>query len=236
MLSLKGLCRCSDTSTSLISFCHFFPMSSFLFFFFFCYEHEYNIFSETVFQLHVKKKLKVKFPIALTKRRFLFVCFLFCFVVVFFCFFVFSPFHPSQTSWQEWSWRKSLSWQNKKMIEGNRHRGFIIISSVGASKCSSGKLHKNTSRSSNAHCAGWPKKMAISFYHSLSPVLAQSTEIWVTKEKPFKGKEKDKISTELLGRVGEERDLLQTDNIEKKTTDPNQKGDLTVNALKSENP
>lgn len=78
--------------------------------------------------------------------------------------------------------------------------------------------------------------MAISFYHSLSPVLAQSTEIWVTKEKPFKGKEKDKISTELLGRVGEERDLLQTDNIEKKTTDPNQKGDLTVNALKSENP
>lgn len=94
------------------------------------HEHNFSV-SKELFQLPINGELKVTFLATHTKR-------------------IFFQTWCQKTGVEE----KSLSWHNKKMIEGSRHWSFLVISSVGTWKCCPEKLYKNTSRGLNAHCTG----------------------------------------------------------------------------------
>lgn len=91
--------------------------------------------------------------------------------------------HLGQTWCQNWGWRNSLSWHNKKKIEGNRDWNFIVISSVGTWKCFSGKLHKNTSWRPKAHHTANHKRWQFHFATSSTFFSPRTQKSWIPKEK-----------------------------------------------------
>lgn len=186
--------------------CQFSHLTSAIFFCMSVAMNTNKIFVWETHRLHIKRELKVKFSTSKGGIFCSFVCFVFCSVVFLF----YPPFHLCQTCWQKWSWRNSLSWQNKKMIGGDRLKLHHYQFS-GEEKMLLRKLHKKTSRRSNAPCAGWPQKMTISFFHILNPVFTQYTEEPANEKKGFEGGRGKQAIQRAPRKSMEERELLSAD-------------------------